>query len=603
MNNTGAGSGWSVPPTNEQLRGALFGPRGLGLLAMVCGVYILVLAYIFPGYCDPLYAIHADIYFSPGLSARNPSLTAYFAWPRPAGYLAAHLFGLAGVQGFIFILVVITLLSTALTADLVQRVIGRRLPLTMVALYAGLVFSHPQFYVNYVHDTLATLSYLYVIAGMCAWYAYLEKPGPWRMALFFVPFLLAAFTKETYFVTAVLFWAAQVYLGGGRLRRTAAVILGAVFAAESAGLYWNLHSTETFIRLDDTSSAYSMDFSLSSMANVLWFYTKALMPLGVLIAVLAGLHAAFRERRFLVPIGALCLGGFCALLPHVPLPHHLSAQYAATGAPLLLAPFLLASAPFSGLSSNRWILGIGAAGLLALVVFFHRPDYEKNRWAVAQERINRNVMDVFPSWKNLPPADRRVLVTGLLTPVHPFHNQHYILREFGEAREWTILVARDIPQSDKPPVRLTSATDVDLSKFDRVFAFAPDGGLDGEWSGRQAAALDRGGEEDIPETDLVLFPALGPIREALREDPEAWYKRQEAGLVYWEWGQTEQAEAMLLGAVRRGGAANPYPYFYLGQISESRGDGDWARRYYEGAVEREASSPNPAFQEALERVR
>ncbi len=580
----------------------MFGPQGLGLLAMVCGVYIVVLTYLFPGYFDPLYAIHSDIYFSPGLSARNPSLTAYVGWPRPAGYLAVHLFGLAGVQGSIFILILITLLSTALTADLVQRIVGRRLPLTMVALYAGLVFSHPQFYVNYVHDTLATLTYLYVIAGMCGWYAYLEKPDPWRRVLCVVPFVLVAFTKETYFVTAVLFWAAQVYLRGGRVRRTAAVILGVVVVAESAGLYWNLHSTETFMRLDDTSSAYAMDFSPLSMAKVLWFYAKALMPLGILMAVLAGLYAVFRERRLFVPIGALCLGGFCALLPHVPLPHHLSAQYAATGAPLLLAPFLLAAVPFSGLSSNRWILGIGAAGLLALVVFFHRPDYEKNRWAVAQERINRNIMDAVPRWKNLLPADRRVLVTGLLTPVHPFHSQHYILREFGETREWTVLAAREIPKSHKPPVRLTSATDVDLSKFDRIFAFAPDGSLDGEWSGQQAAALEQGAEEEIPETDLVLFPALGPIREALREDPEAWYKRQEAGLVYWEWGQAEQAEAMLLGAVRRGGTANPYPYFYLGQISESRGDGDWARRYYGWAVEREASSPNPAFQEALKNV-
>ena len=569
---------------------------------MVGVVYVAVLTYIFPGYFDPLSPIHSDIYFSPGLGARNPSLTAYFDWPRPAGYLAAHLFGLAGVKGFIFILIVITLVSTALTADLIQRIIGRQLPLTMVAVYAALVFSHPQFYVNYVHDTLATLSYLYVVAGMCAWYAYLEKPDPWRRALCVVPFVLAAFTKETYFVTAALFWAAQVFPRGGRGRRTAAIILGVVLVAQSAGLYWNLHSAETFMRLDDTSSAYAMDFSPSSMASVLWFYMKALMPWGVLIAVPVGLYAAFRERRHFVPIATLCLGGFCALLPHLPLPNHLSAQYAATAAPLILAPFLLAAMPFAGISSNRWILGIGAAGWLVMSAQLHQRDYEQNGWAVEQERINRNVMDAFPRWKSLPPADRRILVTGLLTPVHPFHNQHYVLREFGEARQWTVPVARDIPQSHKPPIRLTSASEVDLSQFDRIFAFAPDGRLDGEWSAGEAAAIEDGREEEIPETDLILFPALRPIRLALRENSEAWYKRQEAGLVYWEWGQANQAEKMLLAAVRGGGAANPYPYFYLGRISEHRADRDGARRYYQGAVERQASSPNPAFQQALDRV-
>ncbi len=590
-----------MPPTSEQPRGALFGPQGLLLLAMVCGVYVVVLAYIFPGYFDPLYPIHSDVYFSPGLSARNPSLTAYFDWPRPAGYLAAHLFGLAGVRGFIFILVVITLVSTALTADLVQRIVGRRLPLTMVALYAGLVFAHPQFYVNYVHDTLATLSYLYLIVGMTAWYLYVERPGPVRMVLCVAPFLLAAFTKETYFVTAALFWAAQVFLCDGRVRRTAAVVLGVVLAAESAGLYWNLHSSETFMRLDDTSSAYALDFSPSSMASVGWFYTKALMTFGVIIAALAGLYAAYRERR-LFPIAALCLGGFCALLPHLPLPHHLSAQYASTAVPLVLAPFLLLAAPFMGIASNRWILGVGAAGWLAMVAAINQADYLENRWFVQQERINRKLSYTFPGWKNLPVKDRRILVTGLLTPVHPFHNQHYVLREFGEGREWTVVVARDIPKSHKPPVRLTSPADVDLSRFDRVFAFDLAGNLVGEWSGEEVVELGGVEAEGISETDLVLFPALRPIREALRDDPEAWYKRQEAGLVYWEWGQAEQAESMLLGAVRGGGAANPYPYFYLGQISEHRGDIDWARRYYQWAVEREASSPNPAFREALDRI-
>ena len=143
---------------------------------------------------------------------------------------------------------------------------------------------------------------------------------------------------------------------------------------------------------------------------------------------------------------------------------------------------------------------------------------------------------------------------------------------------------------------------------DAQFAIARETGF-ASWPKLKAALANGTGISDgrnevplVPLRDLVLFPALRPIREALRDDPEAWYKLQEAGLVYWEWGQAEQAESMLLGAVRGGGGANPYPYFYLGQISERRGESDWARRYYQRAVEREASSPNPAFREALERV-
>ena len=111
-------------------------------MLLVLVTYVVVLSFVFPGYFDPLYAIHSDVYFGPGLTIRNSSLISYFEWPRPMGYLAAHLIGLANVQGFILVLIGVTVVSTAWTVKLVQCIIQRPIPVTVVVLYVALLFSH-----------------------------------------------------------------------------------------------------------------------------------------------------------------------------------------------------------------------------------------------------------------------------------------------------------------------------------------------------------------------------------------------------------------------------------------------------------------------------
>ena len=138
-----------------------------------------------------LYPLHSDIYLSPGLSIRNPSSWAYLDWPRPIGYFTADLLGRLGLQGFIASLILITLVNATLTVELVRRITNRSVPPLLILLYCFLLYSHPQFYLNYIHDTLATVSCLYLIAGMLSWYAFRRRPLRRYLVICVVTFVLA----------------------------------------------------------------------------------------------------------------------------------------------------------------------------------------------------------------------------------------------------------------------------------------------------------------------------------------------------------------------------------------------------------------------------
>ncbi len=113
--------------------------RILATFATVSAAYVLCLWGAFPGYFDPLYPLHSDFYFSPGLSIRNPALWAYFDWPRPIGYLTADLLGRLGLQGFIASLILVTLVNATLTLELVRRVTNRNIPVLLSLLYCFLL--------------------------------------------------------------------------------------------------------------------------------------------------------------------------------------------------------------------------------------------------------------------------------------------------------------------------------------------------------------------------------------------------------------------------------------------------------------------------------
>ena len=569
--------------------------------AAASAAYVLCLWVAFPGYFDPLYPLHSDFYLSPGLSIRNPSLWAYLDWPRPIGYLTADLLGRLGLKGFIGSLILITLVNATLTVELVRRVTNRGIPALLILLYCFLLFSHPQFYLNYIHDTLATLSYLYLIVGMLSWYAFRRNPLRRYLVICAVTFVLLAFTKETYLVSAGFFWLVQVLLCRGTLRKTAACLLASLIVLGSSGLYLNLHSTEPFIQLEsESSNPYYMSFAPLSLLQVFGYYAARLFTPTLAVAAFAALALLWRRKELLFTAGSFALAGLCALVPLTPLPGHLDYQYAWTPAALVLSPLLfLAVYIRPGWSRSTAALAVSLLVIVPLTVVANQTAYSENRWATGQERINRNIMAAYPRLKSLDRSEKKILVSGLKTPVHPFYVRHYVRREFGPGHEWTVTVPRSRAEIQEPIVTLARPENVTVSDFDRAFAFDEEGNLAAEWSREQLSNLSSHEEALIADADLVLHAVLKPIRNALAENPDDWHKRLTAGIIYWEWGQLEKAQAHLEAAAESNGFENPYPMFFLGQVHEWQGNDEKARGYYQQAVDREGESENATFRDAL----
>src|SRR5260370_34293246 len=135
--------------------------------------------------------------------------------------------GTAGLKGYLSILVVITVVNAALTIALAQRIFGKPVSWFLALAYCVLLFAHPDFYVNYLHDAFGTLSYFYLILAMHAWYSYRASSGARYLAVCAILMLLVAFTKETYFVSALVFLLAQFFLCRRAQRRRSSMLLGA----------------------------------------------------------------------------------------------------------------------------------------------------------------------------------------------------------------------------------------------------------------------------------------------------------------------------------------------------------------------------------------
>ena len=418
----------SEPPSTEPApqAAAAWWWRILATFATVSAAYVLSLWVAFPGYFDPLYPLHSDFYVSPGLSIRNPSMWAYLDWPRPAGYLTADLLGRLGLKGFIASLILITLVNATLTVELVRRVTNRGIPVLLILLYCFLLFSHPRFYLNYIHDALATLSYLYLIVGMLGWYAYRRRPLRRYLVICVATFALLAFTKETYFVSAGCFWAAQVLLCRVTLRKTAALLFVLLVALEGSGLYLNLNSTVPFIQLENESSnPYYINFAPMSLVQVFGYYAARLFAPTLALAAFAALALLWRRGELLLAAGSFAAAGLCALVPLTPLPQHLDPQYAWPPAALVLCPLLfLAVYTRPGWNRSALLLAVSLVVIVPLTVFANQKAYSENRWAVEQEQINRNIMAAYPRLRLLEPSDKRILVAGLKTPAHPFFDRH-----------------------------------------------------------------------------------------------------------------------------------------------------------------------------------
>jgi hypothetical protein len=571
------------------------------LFVIAALAYFFCLQFVFPGYFHPLYPHHDDFYFPPGLSYDGHSLAEKLQWPRPLGFLAMEVLGKLGLKGYLFVLVLVTLINAALTISLARRILGQPISWLMALAYCILLFAHPDFYVDYLHDAFGTLSYFYLILGMHAWYSYRETNHARWTVICSVLLLAIGFTKETYFVSALVFWLIQIYLSRGAQRSMGVMLLAGSCLFFAAGLGANAYSMKTVLHLKtDVTSPYHVSLAPAAVVRGFWFYASRLFHPSVLVLILGGIAVLHRRREQMIVAGALVVAGVCALLPYSVLPNHLDSMYAWTGATLAFLPVLFLSPRFHRQEIWRTAaVYAGVAALTFLSIGTSRAQYEEHRWTMAQEKVNRKMIDSYPALKGLDGSVRKVLVTGLDMPFQPFHTASYIRAEFGVEREWTVLIPEGAPAAkSEAPVRFSAPSAVQLRDYDVAFGFASDGGLLGKWS---RARLQETSTRE--QTDRILFPGLSPIFDALAKDPGNWEALLRGGVVYFKWGEQDAAADYLERSAELSHHQNPYPMFFLGQVREAQRKFPEARRYYSEAVALDSGQANPAFRAALERVR
>lgn len=569
------------------------------LFAIAALAYFFCLQFVFPGYFHPLYPHHDDFYFPPGLRY-DGSLGDQLQWPRPLGFLAMEALGMMGLKGYLFVLVLVTLANTALTMALARRILGQPISWFIALAYCVLLFAHPDFYVDYLHDAFGTLSYFYLILAMHAWYSYRERSDRRWVAVCAGLLLLIGFTKETYFVSALGFWLIQIYLCRGAQRRMGLLLLAGCCVFFAAGLAANARSMTTILHVKtDATSPYYVSLAPRAVIRGFWFYASRLFHPAALVLVLSGIAALYRRREQMIMACMLVAAGAAALVPYAVLPNHLDSMYAWTGAGLAFSPVLFLSRPFHREGMRRTVtVYAGVAALAFLSIRASSAGYEEHRWTIAQERVNRNILDSYPALKRLDAKVRRVLITGLDMPFQPFHTASYVRAEFGAEREWTVLIPERAAARQEPPVRLCPPSAVQLRDYDEAFGFGEDGRLLSQWT---RAQLQEASTRE--QTDRILFPGINSAFDALAKEPGNWDALLRAGVIYLKWGELDRATEYLERSAEQNHNQNPYPAFFLGQVCEAQSRIAEARRYYAKAVALDPGRQNPAFREALERVR
>ena len=278
------------------------------LFVIAAVAYFFCLQFIFPGYFHPLNPHHDDFYFPPGLSYDGHSIVEKLQWPRQLGFLAMQALGKLGLKGYLCVLVLVTLANAALTMTLAKRIFGQSISWFPALAYCVLLFAHPGFYVDYLHDAFGTLSYLYFIVAMHAWYNYRDTSRGWWPAMCAILVLAIAFTKETYFISALCFWLVQVYLCRGVQRRMAVVLLAGSSVFFAAGLAANAYSMKIFLHVNtDASSAYYVSLAPPAVARAFWFYASRLFHPAALVLALGGVAVLYRRREEMIMASAISL--------------------------------------------------------------------------------------------------------------------------------------------------------------------------------------------------------------------------------------------------------------------------------------------------------
>lgn len=604
-------------------KNGFFSWRSLGEFTLLVGlaffVHFIVLRLVFPGYYSPLWPNHDDFYMPLGVALAHLPLLDYFKYPRPVGMVFFDAIGHLGIHGSIFAVLSLIMLNCAFTAIFFSRVAGIevRWPFLLAfCVYVFLVFAHPFFYVFSIHDAFSQLSYTLLIVASWCFFRYDAAPRLALLIAFIALSLLGFLSKETYGLCA-LFLASAWFLfrrSAGVLRASApAIVFGATLVAALLINFIN-KSPFTSGATQDSAAYHVAVMPLSLITEWSRYAANGINLLAIcsllLIAIAAFLFAPrisrWRWMALLLPTTATL-----AWLPNAALPNHYFPGYSWNGTYLLFAPVLLIV--------PLWRLGRPSRVFCTLIIgtalcspLLSSCAYKSNAWTLGQESIQRNLLKALGNLTQTLPTNgsvRKLLVTGINFPFSPF-NQAFAMRMFPNTRKMQFDVVDYQPRLrsvNSSGVRFISPSQVDISNYQRVWAFLPDGKLAKDFQDPTRFSADIDNDYGFGAKELLIYPKLLEIldytsNENIKSAKPDGNQYLNCGTTLLSYGNIVGAEKCLISSTRLI-PKSPYPYFFLGKIQERQGLTELARASFERAVALDnPKSPNPYFREALKLI-
>jgi hypothetical protein len=539
----------------------------LSVAIVTVSAYWLCLRLFFPGYFDPLSPFHVDFYdYVAQYQTPVDILLKYY--PRPAAFISMHLLASSGLDGLMAGTVAIALLNVLLTLALVRKALRLHSPwlVASFAVYTALLFAHPQFYAEHRHDLPAELSYLYLAISLLCLISWVQLQqdkqarvsstaiGIVLLTTSVLSAVLFAFTKETYFVSALCIVAGlAIAETSNRWRYGRYLVL--LLALEICSLAWTRHINSPFVNPNAAAdSSYRMSLLPSTIWHSFHFYVSHLLNPAVALIVILALVTIARDGRRLFLGVAFSLAGLAAFAPLSLLPNHLFEEYAWAGASLFLAPVLLICEAAGPL---RWrSVQLVVAGLLTILAIAGPGGYRKTyrspgaRWIIDQERRAARLDRGLSLFQALP-RPSRILVVGLEDATVPWQSEGFLRFEFGERLFWTIALPRRTTfRRNSRLVRFADVTNLELRGFDFVATYQANGTL--------ASIRSIGAVPTSQALAEVLVPALSPPLAESRARPQDYGPLLQASATAIEWGLWTDAGRFLDQAHQKGATDSTY---------------------------------------------
>jgi len=586
------------------------------LLAVVFGVYFLTLRFIFPGYFNPTTPFHSDFYMFYSASS-NETLSTLFMLPRFVGMFVRDIVGIFGMKGTIVFLIMLNAVNITLTILLIKAAAKIKLYWPAVVLYLFLIFSHPGFYIKYSYDFFDAIAYCFAVSAMYFWYKNRENIKYKQLSVITLFVFLSLFAKETYFVPLCIFWCFQYFFANKKQRQSAGIMLGATIALFALSIVHSHLVNSAWVNIGGGKhDSYFIDMHPSSIIGMYVYYLKMWGNIGVAGLVALSLLISLVSKEHLKEKLLFLIVGLSTYIPYSLLPNHKFACYFWLAVPLSYGVILFINPdPVKSMikklgSNDGKLLKHILVAFIVVTVFFSILAFKQFndsykdpglQWTLMQENINRNMLANFPFIKDAIAPSDKVLLTGLTFPFHPFVNPNYIDTYFGNSQnvKWVVAIY-DKPNEDTSigSIEFLGVGKIDVSKYDKIFAFDAEGKLVRKTEKNRIEANDTD-PNSISENELILYPELNKYTVDFLKNND-WNSYMIIGNTL-AGAYPNRGEYFLNKAIQFSKETNSYPYYYMGKVLEKLNRNEDALYNYNKAVELDKSK-NKDFLSAVKKI-